>query len=59
MATDEQVAAAVRKLVNAGLNVKAAQILVANAHGRDLDLEIWTTYLIGQRHYYQHGLVKS
>lgn len=59
MSTDEQVAAAVRKLVNDGLNVKAAQILVGNAHGRDLDLELWTTYLIGQRHYYQRGLVRS
>lgn len=59
MATEAEVAAAVRKLVTAGLNVDAAQILVANAHGRELDLDVWTTYLVQQRHYYDRGLVKA
>lgn len=59
MATEAEVAAAIRKLANDGLNVEAAQILVERAHGREHDLDVWTTYLIQQRHYYNRGLVRS
>lgn len=59
MATEAEVAAAVAKLVEDGLNEEAAQILVERAHGREADLDVWVGYLIQQRHYYNNGLVKA